>query len=55
MLMMAARPWWRVLVGDMFGGARRIVRGCGFLGTGEILVGLADTDAATPAGAVIPS
>jgi hypothetical protein len=33
--MMIARPWWRVLVGDMFGGARWIVRGCGYFGDGR--------------------
>jgi hypothetical protein len=37
-MVVIARLWWRVLVGDKFGGALRIVQGCAFLGSGKILV-----------------
>jgi hypothetical protein len=45
MVLVIARLWWRVLVGDKFGGARWIVQGRGFLEVGEIPVGIAGTDA----------
>jgi hypothetical protein len=35
MMMVTARSWWRMLVGDKFGGVLQIIEGCGFLGVGR--------------------
>jgi hypothetical protein len=51
---MFARLWWHSLLGGKFGEARWSVR-CGDCGSGEIIVGLADTYAVTPADAALPS
>ena len=60
--MMTWWPWWRMLAGGEIGGGEvlpsrapvhQIVRECGHGYSGEILVGLADTDAVPPLGGII--